>query len=986
MAYDSFRHVTLLFGGASQTGFYNDTWAYDGNDWMQVTTAHSPPARRGLGLAFDSARGRTVLFGGQDPSFSDLNDTWEFDGTDWIQVATTTSPTARLWHSMAYDPNLGGVVMLGGAAYGTNYSSQGDSWLYDGSSWQQLAAANPWSARLWASADYDSAHGDVLMFGGSTTPLAAGGQFFSDTWALQGVTTSAPDWTQANPSLAPSARVFSQMDYDSARGVSVLFGGSSDSGPGNLSDTWEWDGFKWVQMTPAVSPPPVADGVMAYDSRRGMSVLFGGSGLGGLSSATWEWDGAGWTQRSFAVSPAAQVWAAMAYDSIRNRMVLFEGDPNSGSPAQTWQYDGSAWTLLHPTSSPSARRGPAMAFDPILGRVVLFGGEDSTGRLADTWEWDGANWTLVTTASAPHARFWATMAFDSQRGRTILFGGDHIQPYSLGESNDTWEWDGSQWTRDWTAAAPAIRSGHAMAYDSNRGRLVVFGGWNAATSPATIYGDTSELGNGIVTAAGSPGVALDGYGYGTNFGSVNVGSTSPGDAAFGLSSTGTGPARVGSITLTGDSDFAMTTDCPVSANPLPAGSSCVTLVSFTPTVAGSRTASITFTYNAPAASQTFQLTGTGVLMATTLSVSPVVAVYNYAYATLSATLQSNGSPVAGQTISFQLPQGFSGSAQTDSAGYAQLYFAPIAGIHAGTYTTGIQATFAGSPGYSPSSGSAPLTISQPVATAYAGSFYVADTTSAKVAVTVDQRTPASDKQFFDYSSSAVWARFTVVGPAMTSDFYGRVTDATDWATSGLGTANATLPALSDGAYTVVVSLVDGSGSINASPAVASGDVRVGLVSSPVKGGYLSGGGAIASDPSANTSDTHGYFSVQMKPGSAPQGNFVYVYRTRMDVGGGNLRDVDVWVTSTDVTSLAGNSSTATATGHFSVQYVDAQTGQRYTTFEFTGGTFKLAATNATNKASAAFGLVLKRADGTVFHTTGSSATSPVVLGSLVSSL
>ncbi len=50
-----------------------------------------------------------------------------------------------------------------------------------------------------------------------------------------------------------------------------------------------------------------------------------------------------------------------------------------------------------------------------------------------------------------------------------------------------------------------------------------------------------------------------------------------------------------------------------------------------------------------------------------------------------------------------------------------------------------------------------------------------------------------------------------------------------------------------------------------------------------------------------------------------------------------MRDVDVWVTGTDVASLSGNSSTATATGHFNVQYVDAMNGQRYTGFEFSGG-------------------------------------------------
>ena len=130
----------------------------------------------------------------------------------------------------------------------------------------------------------------------------------------------------------------------------------------------------------------------------------------------------------------------------------------------------------------------------------------------------------------------------------------------------------------------------------------------------------------------------------------------------------------------------------------------------------------------------------------------------------------------------------------------------------------------------------------------------------------------------------------------------------------------------------------------------------------------------------------------MKPAGSPSGNLVYVYRVRMDVGNGTMRDVDVWVTSTDVTSLDGNGSAATATGHLNVAYVDAQTGQRYSFLEFSGGTYKLSAVNATNKTAAALALVLRKPDGTIFHTTaplnpgGNAQAEPVVLGSLLSSL
>ena len=70
------------------------------------------------------------------------------------------------------------------------------------------------------------------------------------------------------------------MTYDSARGVSVVFGGLI---PSFLTgDTWEWDGTTWTQVA-TTGPSGRFDTALVYDSARGASVLFGGSaGPGGL--------------------------------------------------------------------------------------------------------------------------------------------------------------------------------------------------------------------------------------------------------------------------------------------------------------------------------------------------------------------------------------------------------------------------------------------------------------------------------------------------------------------------------------------------------------------------------------------------------------------------------------------------------------------------------------------------------------------------------
>jgi hypothetical protein len=72
------------------------------------------------------------------------------------------------------------------------------------------------------------------------------------------------------------------MVHDSDRAVSVLFGGYNGV-PTDGGDTWEWNGAIWIR---AVSGPLARDAyAMAYDSARGVTVLFGGNGkaLRGLS-------------------------------------------------------------------------------------------------------------------------------------------------------------------------------------------------------------------------------------------------------------------------------------------------------------------------------------------------------------------------------------------------------------------------------------------------------------------------------------------------------------------------------------------------------------------------------------------------------------------------------------------------------------------------------------------------------------------------------
>ena len=78
------------------------------------------------------------------------------------------------------------------------------------------------------------------------------------------------------------------------------------------------------------------------------------------------------------------------------------------------------------------------------------------------------------------------MVYDSQRGRTILFGG-----FNGNYLGDTWEWNGAipQWTQmNIVGPKPSARHTHAMGYDSRRGSIILFGGFYN-----NYLGDTWEL-------------------------------------------------------------------------------------------------------------------------------------------------------------------------------------------------------------------------------------------------------------------------------------------------------------------------------------------------------------------------------------------------------------------------------------------------------------------------------------------------------------
>jgi hypothetical protein len=159
---------------------------------------------------------------------------------------------------------------------------------------------------------------------------------------------------------------------------------------------------------------------------------------------------------------------------------------------------------------------------------------------------------------------------------------------------------------------------------------------NAAGAPGVV-----SL-SGIATAAVAPVASLTAS---LAFGSVNVGTTSTAQTAT-LSNTGNAPLTLASI-ATGSTEFAVSGGTCAAGGSVAAAASCTINLSFTPSAAGARSATLVVAHNAASAQSSTSLSGTGVALAPVIGLSPTTLSFSQAVNTTSVaqsvTLSNTGS-------------------------------------------------------------------------------------------------------------------------------------------------------------------------------------------------------------------------------------------------------------------------------------------------------------------------------------------------------
>ena len=345
--------VQVTTPGGTSAANPSDTFTF--TNWTNLTPASPAPdpgSRDRSGMAIDSTNDYTLLFGGENGGgclFTGqcLNDTWAWNGSSWTQLLADnpgggpSQPQERVGSAMAFDPVTKKVVLFGGDTCADGCDTN-DVWAWNGKSWTNVLA----DCSTGCGPNQPSQRHDALMAStGSALVLFGGGPGnpitpSNETWTS---TDGGATWTrdQNNNARCILASPCASQPFVDSPSTSIA------SGPGGTVVLVQWSGF-------------------------------------GSPEATWVFNPAGknWTRKAVA-APISRDGAGLAYDSKRGVTVLFAGDTcgDGCTVNDTWLWNGASWTqdlLPPPNASPPARGGPMLAGDPSGGVLLFDGGPDDT--------------------------------------------------------------------------------------------------------------------------------------------------------------------------------------------------------------------------------------------------------------------------------------------------------------------------------------------------------------------------------------------------------------------------------------------------------------------------------------------------------------------------------------------------------------------------------------------------------------------------------
>ncbi len=229
---------------------------------------------------------------------------------------------------------------------------------------------------------------------------------------------------------------------------------------------------------------------MAYDPQSDRVLLFNGydAKIGGwgferldaesLARDEWAYDVAQNRMELLRTAPYT-IFNVTAYDEQSRRLIAFGMDHTA-----VYDLENRAWEKTEPEEEPwTWRFGFGLAYDSQSDRTILFGGDAEDLWLNDTWAYDYETntWTEMSPEVSPPDRAYHAMAYDAESDRIILWGASEVgrTPMSEEEKATIWvyDYDANTWTAIESAGGPSYRGGHTMVYHPGTDRIILFGGY-----------------------------------------------------------------------------------------------------------------------------------------------------------------------------------------------------------------------------------------------------------------------------------------------------------------------------------------------------------------------------------------------------------------------------------------------------------------------------------------------------------------------------
>ncbi len=419
-------------GGCTQL---QDAWAWDGNEWSQISLGKGTGrlgdyTLAGASMATDPTSGKLILVTANSSSIVPVPLPAIYNGSSGGEGA-----------SVAASPASGAAAVSGGAAT----AGSGGICIGAGggpcSSPVALPSATSGTAPAQTACPMDGGCLSTLCpsppvaQSTSACPISCGTAMIACP-VCPATATSEPG--VSNPAIACAMCPMTTSGVPSTCGICPAASGAAGSSTGSevicsncpletscpataSTLTWVFDGSTFQLADSSASDAPASGGQLAWFPGPGLLVDLGanlGAVAGGSGDACpadapcplipaaedWQWTGGGWT-------PVQDLQAGAAARSFQTPPV---SDTAAGRVVGL-DYTGALWVSTNPAAgwveapsagAPAPRSAPALAYDGSTGQVVLFGGQllgstSAAGEvMGDTWTWDGTTWTL-RSGSAP---------------------------------------------------------------------------------------------------------------------------------------------------------------------------------------------------------------------------------------------------------------------------------------------------------------------------------------------------------------------------------------------------------------------------------------------------------------------------------------------------------------------------------------------------------------------------------------------------------